>query len=85
MGMIYKYFSDETFAEESWKLAVKLSKMPTKGLGFTKRALNNSLNATLEEQLEIEKKLQAAANDTEDCKEGVTAFLEKRKPVFIGK
>lgn len=85
MGMIYKYFSDETFAEESWKLAVKLSKMPTKGIGFTKRALNLSLNATLEEQLETEKELQAAANDTEDCKAGVTAFLEKRKPVFKGK
>lgn len=85
LGMIYKYFSDETFKEESWNLAIKVSNMPTKGLGFTKRALNHSLNATLEEQLEFEKQIQAKAGDTLDCKEGVNAFLEKRKPVFQGK
>ena len=42
MGMIYQIFSDETFEEESWKLVSKLAKMPTKGLGLTKRLLNAS-------------------------------------------
>ncbi len=85
MGMIYKYFSDDSFAEESWKLAAKLAKMPTKGLGYTKRALNQSLNNTLEEQLELEKQLQAKSGETDDYTEGVNAFLEKRKPEFKGK
>lgn len=85
MGMIYKYFSDETFAEESWKIATKLAKMPTIGLGLTKRALNASLNNDLEAQSKFEKELQAAAGNTADYSEGVNAFLEKRRPAFKGK
>ena len=40
MGMIYKIFPDEIFAEQSMKIAITLSLMPTKGLAFTKQALN---------------------------------------------
>jgi 2-(1,2-epoxy-1,2-dihydrophenyl)acetyl-CoA isomerase len=84
MGMIYKSFSDETFVEESWKLAVSLSNMPTKGLGLTKRLLNESLNNNLTQQLKIEGELQVEAAKSYDYNEGVNAFLEKRKPVFKG-
>jgi 2-(1,2-epoxy-1,2-dihydrophenyl)acetyl-CoA isomerase len=85
IGMIYKYFSVDTFEEEVNKLAVKMAKMPTKGLGLTKRVLNASLVNNLKEQLDLESKYQIEAAQTEDYSEGVNAFVEKRKPNFIGK
>jgi len=84
MGMIYKFFSDETFAEESMNIAKTLAKLPTVGLGLTKKALNLSLISDLSTQLETEEELQTMAGSTYDYKEGVAAFLEKRKPVFKG-
>ncbi|MFL5811829.1 MAG: enoyl-CoA hydratase-related protein, partial [Flavisolibacter sp.] len=84
MGMIYKVFSNETFHEESIKLATTLAQMPTKGLALTKLALNNSMINNYEDQLQDEEILQDRAGRTADYKEGVQAFLEKRKPVFKG-
>lgn len=85
MGMIYKSYADDSFESESWKLVSKLAKMPTKGLGLTKRLLNTSISNDLESQLTMEDKCQVIAADTSDFKEGVEAFLEKRKPTFKGK
>ncbi len=85
MGMIYKTYSDEKFELESWNLVSKLSKMPTKGLGLTKKLLNASINNELEDQLIMEDKCQVTAANSADFKEGVQAFLEKRKPKFKGK
>lgn len=84
MGMIYSSYTDDSFAEESMKLAIKLSKMPTKGLGLTKRALNLSMISDLDTQLQTEEVLQTEAGSTYDYNEGVAAFLEKRKPTFKG-
>ena len=84
MGMIYQVFSDETFEEESWKLVSKLAKMPTKGLGLTKRLLNASYTNNFEEQIDMEDKCQTIAGNTSDFKEGIAAFFEKRKPNFKG-
>jgi 2-(1,2-epoxy-1,2-dihydrophenyl)acetyl-CoA isomerase len=85
MGMIYKVLPMETFAEESWALAVRLSQMPTHGLALTKRLFNQSMTNDLKTQLDLEGKLQIEAAQTEDYSEGVNSFLEKRKPVFKGK
>ncbi len=85
MGMAYKSFDDEAFEGEWKKMAAMLAQMPTKAFGLTKRAMNASLNHTLEEQLALEMELQAEAGASRDFAEGVAAFLEKRKPVFTGK
>ena len=51
MGMIYKVFEDVVFEEESKKIALNLAQMPTKGLAYTKHALNNSFHNSWEDQL----------------------------------
>ncbi|APY08882.1 2-(1,2-epoxy-1,2-dihydrophenyl)acetyl-CoA isomerase [Winogradskyella sp. J14-2] len=84
MGMIYKVLPLESFEEEVNKLALKLANMPTLALGKIKEALNQSLTNNLEEQLALESKLQIEAAQTEDYEEGVSAFVEKRKPTFKG-
>ena len=85
LGMIFKVISSESFNEEVEKLAVKLANMPTKALGLIKELLNKSITNTLEQQLELEGKLQIEAALSEDYTEGVNAFMEKRKPIFKGK
>jgi 2-(1,2-epoxy-1,2-dihydrophenyl)acetyl-CoA isomerase len=85
MGMIYKVFTAESFAEEVQKLALKLANMPTKALGLIKKSLNQSLSNNLENQLALESKYQIEAAGTDDYAEGVAAFIEKRKPNFKGK
>ena len=85
MGMIYKVLADETFEEESKKIAQTLSQMPTKGLAYTKHILNQSFVSTWEEQLSLEDKYQEKAAKTDDYAEGINSFLEKRPPIFKGK
>jgi len=84
MGMIYKVCDDSNLLPESIACAEKLAKMPTKGLGYTKRALNQSMFNNLEDQLKVEEELQTAAGKTLDYNEGVNAFLQKREAIFKG-
>ncbi|HEY2721933.1 MAG TPA: enoyl-CoA hydratase-related protein [Chitinophagaceae bacterium] len=84
IGMIYKFFPDETFLENAMSIAKFLAQMPTKGLAFTKKVLNKSFTNSLEEQLQEEDIFQMKASQTEDYKEGVNAFMEKRKAEFKG-
>ena len=84
MGMIYKVFEDAEFEEESKKIAIALSQMPTKGLAYTKHALNHSFHNKWEEQLLLEDEYQQKAAKTLDFNEGINSFLEKRNPVFKG-
>jgi len=84
MGMIFRHFADEEFSEKSLQLAHNLASMPTKGIGLTKRLLNESFTNNLDAQLDREGAVQVEAADSYDYREGVQAFLEKRKPVFRG-
>ena len=84
MGMIYRVLPDETFTEEVDHVAQTLAEMPTKGLAFTKQALNLSMEQSFEQQLNTEDALQQKAAATNDFKEGVEAFMGKRKPEFRG-
>lgn len=85
MNMIYKAVADEEFDAYIQGMTTKMAKMPTTGYGLTKRAVNESFNNTLKQQLDLEEELQAIAGSTQDFKEGTQAFVEKRKPNFIGK
>ncbi|MEL6988582.1 MAG: enoyl-CoA hydratase-related protein [Bacteroidota bacterium] len=85
IGLVHKVFPQDAFEEEAIKVASRLSNMPTKGLGLTKRALNYSCHNDLDTQLGIEEQLQSNAALSQDYKEGVDAFLEKRAPNFTGK
>jgi 2-(1,2-epoxy-1,2-dihydrophenyl)acetyl-CoA isomerase len=83
-GMLYKVFADVVFEEESKKIAATLSQMPTKGLAYTKHALNHSFHNNWEAQLLLEDEYQQKAALTDDYAEGISAFLEKRIPTFKG-
>jgi 2-(1,2-epoxy-1,2-dihydrophenyl)acetyl-CoA isomerase len=85
MNMIYKAVSDEAFENELYKFSNQIAKMPTKGLGLTKKAVNASFSNDLSTQLALEEVLQTEAGQTFDFNEGVSAFLEKRTPEFKGK
>ncbi len=84
LGMVYKVFEPETFQQQALDLAQEMAQMPTKALGLTKQLLNASFNNTLDQQLTLESTLQIQAANSNDYKEGVTAFVEKRKPNFKG-
>lgn len=85
MGLIYQCVADEDFDAAVAKLAGKLARMPTKALGMTKELINAGLDNDLDAQLKMEGEYQIIASESDDYNEGVSAFLEKRKPSFKGK
>lgn len=84
MNMIYKAVEDDDFENVVSSFAETIAAMPTRGLGLTKKAVNQSFSNNLTEQLALEEELQTEAGMTYDFREGVNAFLEKRKPNFKG-
>ena len=85
MGMIYAVYNNSSFEEESKKMAHTVAQMPTKGLAYTKHALNHSFTNSWEQQLLLEDEYQQKAALTDDYNEGINAFLEKRMGNFKGK
>ena len=85
LGMIYAVYEDAEFESKTLELARSIAAMPTKGLGYTKRLLNQSFNHSLEDQLDLEAATQSLSAHADDHKEGIQAFLEKRTPKFTGK
>jgi 2-(1,2-epoxy-1,2-dihydrophenyl)acetyl-CoA isomerase len=83
-GLVNRVVPADSLAETVHTLAARLAQGAPRAIALTKRALNRSLEATLEAQLEDEAALQGIAGRTADHREGVAAFLEKRPPRFTG-
>lgn len=83
-GLIWRAVEDAALMAEAADLARHLARQPTRALGLIKRALNASFDNDLDRQLDLERDLQRMAADTNDYREGVAAFLEKRPAKFSG-
>jgi 2-(1,2-epoxy-1,2-dihydrophenyl)acetyl-CoA isomerase len=84
-GLVHDVVPHMVLHDTAYALAKSLATQATRGFGLTKRAVNRSLGNGLDAQLDLEEQLQREAGKTEDYKEGVRAFLEKRKPNYTGR
>jgi 2-(1,2-epoxy-1,2-dihydrophenyl)acetyl-CoA isomerase len=83
-GLVSEVVEADRLTARAEELAAELAALPTRGIAMTKRLLDHAEHSRLEEQLELEAQLQTAATETNDFREGVAAFLEKREPHFEG-
>ncbi len=81
-GLVNRVVEDAGLEAATREMAERLAELPATALGLTKRALNRAWTAELEDQLEYEAFLQQTAGRTADHREGVAAFIEKRRPRF---
>ena len=84
-GLVSEVVEADALAARAAELAATYAALPTRAICMTKWLFDHATSATLEEQLEMEAQLQAAAAQTEDFREGVAAFVEKRPPRFSGR
>ena len=83
-GLVSEVVQADGLAARAAEVAAEFAALPPLAVGMTKRLLDRAGSSTLDEQLEREAQLQTAATRTEDFREGVAAFLEKRPPEFRG-
>jgi 2-(1,2-epoxy-1,2-dihydrophenyl)acetyl-CoA isomerase len=83
-GLIWRCVEDEVFEDAIEELVINLALAPTKGLAYTKAAINSSIGLLLDKQLDLERDYMRELGRSNDFREGVTAFLEKRAPKFTG-
>jgi 2-(1,2-epoxy-1,2-dihydrophenyl)acetyl-CoA isomerase len=84
-GLIWKCVADDELSDTAEQMARHLATQPTLGLGLIKRAMLASSDNSLDQQLDLERDLQRLAGRSEDYREGVGAFMEKREPEFKGR
>ncbi len=84
LGMVNKVVAPEALEETVAGLAARYAAAPTKAIGLMKKMLNRSFSSSLDEMLDYEAYCQKIAGNSEDYREGVAAFNEKRKPQFKG-
>jgi 2-(1,2-epoxy-1,2-dihydrophenyl)acetyl-CoA isomerase len=82
MGLIWQCVDDDTFGDTVKALAHRLAAMPAKALADTRRAIDTSAQLSYPDALRLEADLQRELGRAHDYREGVAAFLDKRKPVF---
>lgn len=85
VGLVNKVATPAELEQVTMELANAFAKAPTKAIGMMKRIFNKALTSDLDSLLEYEAYMQQSASETDDHKEGINAFIEKRKPEFRGK
>jgi enoyl-CoA hydratase len=85
IGLVDRVIEPETFRDEVMKFAARLASGAGKAMGFIKAAVHEGLELPLDQALAVERRYSLENNQTHDAKEGLTAFAEKRKPVFLSR